>query len=86
MTQSLNLALIPGDGIGPEVINEAVESLIFGSAGVLDVRVTTYPHGADHSLKTGEILSEETLVIPNCRAESSSEDYYSSFGSPSITM
>jgi len=61
MTQSLNLALIPGDGIGPEVINEAVEALIVGSAGVLDVRVTTYPIGANHYLKTGEILSEETL-------------------------
>ena len=61
MKQALNLALIPGDGIGPEVMNEAVETLIVASAGILDVRVTSYPLGANHYLKTGEILSEETL-------------------------
>ena len=61
MTQSLNLAVIPGDGIGPEVAAEALETLKLVSTGVLDVQVTTYSLGASHYLETGEILSEETL-------------------------
>ena len=62
MTQSLNLAIIPGDGIGPEVTTEALETLKVVSAGVLDVQVTTYALGANHYLETGEILSDETLT------------------------
>ncbi|MGA1688686.1 MAG: 3-isopropylmalate dehydrogenase, partial [Pontimonas sp.] len=61
MTQSLNLAVIPGDGIGPEVIAEAFETIKAVTAGFLDVRETTYSLGAAHYLETGEILSEETL-------------------------
>ena len=61
MTQSLNLAVIPGDGIGPEVTKEALETLKAVSTGVLDVRETTYTLGAAHFLETGEILSDETL-------------------------
>ena len=62
MTQSLNLAVIPGDGIGPEVTTEALETLKVVSAGVLDVQATTYSLGARHYLETGEILSDETLT------------------------
>ena len=62
MTQSLNLAVIPGDGIGPEVTTEALETLKVSSAGVLDISVTSYSLGAAHYLETGEILSEETLA------------------------
>ncbi len=62
MTQSLNLAVIPGDGIGPEVTTEALETLKVVSAGVLDVQATTYALGASHYLETGEILSDETLT------------------------
>lgn len=62
MTQSLNLAVIPGDGIGPEVTTEALETLKLVSTGVLDVQATTYSLGARHYLETGEILSDETLT------------------------
>jgi 3-isopropylmalate dehydrogenase len=62
MTQSLNLAVIPGDGIGPEVTREALETLKLATAGVLDVSVTSYTLGADHYLATGEILSDGTLA------------------------
>ncbi|MDP4816312.1 MAG: 3-isopropylmalate dehydrogenase [Pontimonas sp.] len=62
MTQSLNLAVIPGDGIGPEVTTEALETLKLVSTGVLDVEATTYSLGARHYLETGEILSDETLT------------------------
>ena len=61
MTQSLNLAVIPGDGIGPEVIAEALETLEVVSGEALDVQVTHYSLGAFHYLETGEILSDETL-------------------------
>ena len=62
MTQSLNLAVIPGDGIGPEVTAEALETLKLVSTGVLDVQATNYALGAGHYLETGEILSDETLT------------------------
>jgi len=62
MTLSLNLAVIPGDGIGPEVTAEALETLKVVSTGVLDVEATTYALGARHYLETGEILSDETLT------------------------
>ena len=62
MTQSLNLAVIPGDGIGPEVTAEALETLKLVSTGVFDVQETTYSLGARHYLDTGEILSDETLT------------------------
>jgi len=62
MTQSLNLAVIPGDGIGPEVTAEALETLKVASVGVLDISVTSYSLGAAHYLETGEILSDETLA------------------------
>ncbi len=61
MTQSLNLAVIPGDGIGPEVIAEALETLDVVSGAALDMQVTHYSLGASHYLETGEILSDETL-------------------------
>ena len=62
MTQSLNLAVIAGDGIGPEVTAEALETLKVVSAGVLDISVTSYSLGAAHYLETGEILSDQTLA------------------------
>ncbi len=61
MTPTLNLAVISGDGIGPEVIAEALETLTAVCTGVVDVTLTSYALGATHYLETGEILSEETL-------------------------
>lgn len=57
----MNLAVIPGDGIGPEVTIEALETLKVISRGVLDLQVTTFSLGASHYLESGEILSDETL-------------------------
>lgn len=55
----IRIALIPGDGIGPEVVREGrrvLEAAV--SAGLAEVRVEEFPHGADHFLATGETLSE----------------------------
>ncbi len=61
MAQLLDLAVIPGDGIGPEVTAEALETLRVAAAGVLDISSTEYSLGAGHYLATGEVLSDETL-------------------------
>ena len=61
MTRTLDLAVIPGDGIGPEVTTEALRVLRAAVGDAVDVRETPYPIGATHYLDTGEILSDETL-------------------------
>ncbi len=58
---TLNLGVIPGDGIGPEVTAEAVTTLQAVLQGTMDVETTDYPLGADHYLETGRILPDETL-------------------------
>jgi 3-isopropylmalate dehydrogenase len=57
-----NLALIPGDGIGPEIIREGKKvieaaSKIYG----IEINWTEYPFGAEHYLKTGELLPDSAL-------------------------
>ena len=58
----ISLAVIPGDGIGPEVTAEAVKVLkavTEGSPARFDL--TEYALGAEHWLRTGETLPDETL-------------------------
>lgn len=62
MTRTLDLAVIPGDGIGPEVIAEALGVMRAAVGDDVDVRESHYPLGASHYLATGEILSDETLA------------------------
>jgi len=61
MAESLDLAVVAGDGIGPEVISEAVETLNVAASGSVDITTTDYSLGAGHYLATGEVLSDETL-------------------------
>ncbi len=61
MTRTIDLATIPGDGIGPEVISEAVTALQAAVADEATVRVTEYPFSARHYLESGEILSDADL-------------------------
>jgi 3-isopropylmalate dehydrogenase len=61
MAHTLNLAVIGGDGIGPEVTHEAIETLHKVAGSELSIQTTFYTLGASHFLETGEILSEETL-------------------------
>lgn len=62
MTRTIDLATIPGDGIGPEVIAEAVDTLRAAMAGEAELRVTEYPFSARHYLETGDILSDADLA------------------------
>lgn len=58
---SINLAVIPGDGIGPEVTKVALSAL--GKAlGDVQVRATEYDLGAKRYLATGSVLEESDLV------------------------
>jgi len=58
---TLNLGVIPGDGIGPEVTSEAVTTLQAVLQGTMDVETTEYPLGASHYLETGRILPDDSL-------------------------
>lgn len=54
--------MIPGDGIGPEVIKEARRVLDHVTeSGNISLEFEEFPLGAGHFLKTGEVLPEETL-------------------------
>ena len=55
---TLNLAIIPGDGTGPEVLAQAMRLLdAAASEHGVDVAATTYPFGGEHFLETGETLT-----------------------------
>jgi isocitrate/isopropylmalate dehydrogenase len=56
------IGVIPGDGIGPEVIAEARKVLdAVAEKRGLSFEYEEFPLGAGHYLNTGEILSDETL-------------------------
>ena len=58
----LRIAVIGGDGIGPEVTREACRVLeTVAAAGLADLELTHFPHGADHYLATGETLFRKTF-------------------------
>lgn len=57
----IRVALIPGDGIGPEVLREARRVLEAAADTGVSLSFEEFPHGADHFLATGETLSEETF-------------------------
>ena len=60
---TIDLAVIPGDGIGPEVIAEAVKVLKKAAAAEgIELELTDYKLGAEHWLATGETLPEETMA------------------------
>ncbi|MBT1003204.1 3-isopropylmalate dehydrogenase [Paenarthrobacter sp. DKR-5] len=60
---TINLAVIPGDGIGPEVTAEALKVLRKAAAGGgVQVDSTQYSLGAEHWLATGEILPDAVLA------------------------
>ena len=61
MSRQIKLAVIAGDGIGPEVIAEAVKVLHAAVPAGVTVETTDFPFGATHYLATGEILPDEAL-------------------------
>ncbi|WP_431220895.1 3-isopropylmalate dehydrogenase [Leifsonia xyli] len=62
MSRTVKLAVIPGDGIGPEVIAEAVKALDAVTAGTeLSFEKTHFSLGADRYLETGDVLTDDDL-------------------------
>ncbi|HWM34128.1 MAG TPA: 3-isopropylmalate dehydrogenase [Pseudolysinimonas sp.] len=61
MTRTLDIAVIAGDGIGPEVTAEALKVLRAAVAGDAEVATTEYPYSAAHYLETGEVLTDDDL-------------------------
>ena len=59
MSRSHDIAVIPGDGIGPEVVREGLRVLerVAAIEG-FGVKLTRFPFGAEHYLKTQELLGE----------------------------
>lgn len=76
------IALIPGDGIGPEIIREGVK-VIDAVAEVHDFQIDymKYDIGAEKYLKTGELITEDTLmeIKKTCKAI-----YLGALGDPRI--
>ncbi|GMA30769.1 3-isopropylmalate dehydrogenase [Litorihabitans aurantiacus] len=63
MTRTLDLAVIAGDGIGPEVVAEGLKVLDAVLAGSdVDVTTTPYELGAARWHATGETLTDEDLA------------------------
>src|SRR5665811_2429100 len=62
-TDVLNIAVIGGDGIGPEVVAEGLKvlSAVTASSGV-KVAITDYDLGARRWLATGETLPDSALA------------------------
>jgi len=56
---SLKLAVIPGDGIGPEVTAEALK--VLEAASPVSFDTTHYDLGAERYLRTGEVLPSSVL-------------------------
>ena len=60
--QSLKLAVIPGDGIGPEVTAEALKVLEQVTPEHVKFEPTRYDLGAERYLATGEVLPDSVLA------------------------
>lgn len=60
--KSYRIAVIGGDGIGPEVTAEALKvARAAGSKFGFNMETTDYPWSADHYLKTGELMPDSAL-------------------------
>ena len=57
-----NIALIPGDGIGAEIIREGRKVIETAASKFgIEIKWHEYPFGAEHYLKTGELMPDTAL-------------------------
>lgn len=62
MSDPIRVAVLPGDGVGPDVVDVARRALeAAGRREGVTWAFETFPHGADHYLETGETLSDEAF-------------------------
>ncbi|WBU39271.1 3-isopropylmalate dehydrogenase [Homoserinibacter sp. YIM 151385] len=62
MPRRLDIAVIRGDGIGPEVVEEALKVLRAAVGDSVELALAEYPFGAGHYLETGRILDDEDVA------------------------
>ena len=56
----IRLAVIGGDGIGPEVVAEAIK--VLRAVGTIDIDPTSYDLGSERYNRTGEVLPKSVLA------------------------
>ncbi|MFN0058221.1 MAG: 3-isopropylmalate dehydrogenase [Planctomycetota bacterium] len=62
MTKSFRIAVFAGDGIGPEVMREALKILaVAASKYGFRYQTKDFPHGSEHYLATGELMPESVI-------------------------
>ncbi len=62
MTQTYNIAVIPGDGTGPEVVREGMKALDAAAERFgFSIEYHTFPYGGKHYKETGETLPDAAL-------------------------
>ena len=60
--KTYNIALLPGDGTGPEVLAEGVKVLnTVGAKYAIKFNFTKYDFGAERYLRTGETLPDSSI-------------------------
>jgi len=76
-----NIALIPGDGIGSEIIREG-KKVIEATSKIfsIDINWIEYPFGAEHYLKTEELLPDNALK----EIEDMDAIYFGAIGDPRV--
>ncbi|WP_353810237.1 3-isopropylmalate dehydrogenase [Agromyces sp. SYSU T00194] len=63
MPRTVRLAVIPGDGIGPEVVEQALRALDAATAAEdIEIARTEFSLGAARYLETGDVLTDEDLT------------------------
>ena len=62
MTKEYHISVIPGDGTGPEVVEEGIKILqTLADKFDFKLKFTHYNIGGDHYNATGEVLPENIL-------------------------
>jgi 3-isopropylmalate dehydrogenase len=63
MVDTVRLAVIPGDGIGPEVVAQALKALAAATSGTgVEFEQTEFSLGAARYLATGDVLTDDDLA------------------------
>ncbi len=76
-----NIALIPGDGIGAEIIREGRKVIETAACKFgIEINWHEYPFGAEHYLKTGELMPDSALK----EIEDMSAIYLGAVGDPRV--
>ncbi len=63
--KTYKIAVIPGDGVGPEVLTEGMKVLkrVAELAGTFQIEDTWFPWGCEYYLKTGKMMPEDGIEI-----------------------